>query len=448
MTAPAAPIAGDMRPAASTPPARTIAGDPAPSRVMLPRAARPFALAAADIAMFALVSALAVTLHRFLRGDLVAGETGSLAFRLELPALVMAGTIFYFAAATHYTHRIPFWNELRAVLVACAVACAAGTFLTVAVRGAAIDDCNLLFWVLAVPGLLAGRQAMRALLAAVGCWQLRTVVIGDAAAIASARAALESEPALGYAFVGSVDMQDVGDPNELGSWVDLVRARNAELVILGIGLGDPARERMVAATLTRARIDVAIMPVFAELPVFGFNEQYFFSHDVLLLMARSNVGRPFGRALKLAFDKTAAALLLLLLAPLFVVLASLVRADGGPAFFGHRRIGANGRAFRCFKFRTMVTDSDRVLRRAAGSPTPPRAPNGKRSRNCATTRGSPGWAVPPQDQPRRAAAAHQRPARRDEPGRAAPADRRARSAMGTRSTICAVVARASPACGR
>ena len=45
----------------------------------------------------------------------------------------------------------------------------------------------------------------------------------------------------------------------------------------------------------------------------------------------------------------------------------MVKLDGGPIFFAHRRIGANGREFRCLKFRSMVVDSDSVLRRLLDS---------------------------------------------------------------------------------
>jgi undecaprenyl-phosphate galactose phosphotransferase len=38
-----------------------------------------------------------------------------------------------------------------------------------------------------------------------------------------------------------------------------------------------------------------------------------------------------------------------------------VRRTGRPVLFGHDRVGRGGRAFRCYKFRTMVPDADRVL---------------------------------------------------------------------------------------
>jgi Undecaprenyl-phosphate galactose phosphotransferase WbaP len=77
--------------------------------------------------------------------------------------------------------------------------------------------------------------------------------------------------------------------------------------------------------------------------------------------------RPRGRlaamqpALKRGLDILGAASLLLLLAPLMLVLALLVKRDGGPAFYAHRRVGRGGALFGCLKFRSMVIDSDARL---------------------------------------------------------------------------------------
>ncbi|MCU0906122.1 MAG: sugar transferase [Rhodobacteraceae bacterium] len=65
---------------------------------------------------------------------------------------------------------------------------------------------------------------------------------------------------------------------------------------------------------------------------------------------------------KRAFDITLAILLLPLLAPVIAVLWVLVRRDGGPGFFGHARVGQDGRAFRCWKLRSMVHNAQDKLR--------------------------------------------------------------------------------------
>lgn len=69
-----------------------------------------------------------------------------------------------------------------------------------------------------------------------------------------------------------------------------------------------------------------------------------------------------GGYVKRIFDVAAAVVGLLLLAPLFVMLALLVKSsDGGPIFYGHTRVGRGGKIFKCLKFRTMRTDAQTVL---------------------------------------------------------------------------------------
>lgn len=57
--------------------------------------------------------------------------------------------------------------------------------------------------------------------------------------------------------------------------------------------------------------------------------------------------------------------LALVLAPVLflpiLVLALLVKRDGGPAFFGHKRVGKDGKEFRCLKLRTMRPDAEAFL---------------------------------------------------------------------------------------
>jgi lipopolysaccharide/colanic/teichoic acid biosynthesis glycosyltransferase len=65
------------------------------------------------------------------------------------------------------------------------------------------------------------------------------------------------------------------------------------------------------------------------------------------------------RAAKRAFDVVGALLLIALLAPAWLVIALLIRADSpGPIVFRQRRIGRDGRPFSMLKFRTMVDGAD------------------------------------------------------------------------------------------
>lgn len=64
--------------------------------------------------------------------------------------------------------------------------------------------------------------------------------------------------------------------------------------------------------------------------------------------------------LKRVFDVTVSFLLLVLLFPVFTVLAIAIKLDSkGPVFYRQIRVTRYGEKFRIFKFRSMVTDADK-----------------------------------------------------------------------------------------
>lgn len=65
--------------------------------------------------------------------------------------------------------------------------------------------------------------------------------------------------------------------------------------------------------------------------------------------------------LKRLFDIVASAMMLLVLSPVFLVLAVAIKVDSpGPVFYRQVRVTQYGRQFRIFKFRTMVSNADQI----------------------------------------------------------------------------------------
>ncbi|MCL4765097.1 MAG: sugar transferase [Hyphomicrobiaceae bacterium] len=81
--------------------------------------------------------------------------------------------------------------------------------------------------------------------------------------------------------------------------------------------------------------------------------------------------RPDGRSRRLtgvqakrAFDVLVASIVLVLLLPLLLSVALLIRVTmGRPVLFAHTRLGKNGRQFSCLKFRSMANNSAELLAR-------------------------------------------------------------------------------------
>jgi lipopolysaccharide/colanic/teichoic acid biosynthesis glycosyltransferase len=71
-------------------------------------------------------------------------------------------------------------------------------------------------------------------------------------------------------------------------------------------------------------------------------------------------------AAKRTLDVTVSSIGLVLLAPVFLLIALLIWAeDGGTVFYVHNRVGRNGRLFPFYKFRSMVPNADALKEKLA-----------------------------------------------------------------------------------
>lgn len=81
-------------------------------------------------------------------------------------------------------------------------------------------------------------------------------------------------------------------------------------------------------------------------------------------MRGARISQSLGGYAKRMADIAIASTALVLLSPVLLVVAGLVRWRlGGPVIFPHTRVGFGGRPFECLKFRSMVNNGDEVLAR-------------------------------------------------------------------------------------
>ena len=106
--------------------------------------------------------------------------------------------------------------------------------------------------------------------------------------------------------------------------------------------------------------------VLASCPITDFfpSENTFFSLEVYnnipLLSFRATTVRKWELLVKGLFDRFFSFFLCILLLPLFVAVAILIKLGSrGPVFFKQVRCGVNGRRFTFYKFRTMVEDAEK-----------------------------------------------------------------------------------------
>ena len=104
-------------------------------------------------------------------------------------------------------------------------------------------------------------------------------------------------------------------------------------------------------------IRVYVIPRIGDLLMESAHPMHMF-HLPILMLERYNPTPEF-LFIKRAFDIISSGIALIFLSPLMVVIALLIRRDGGTAFYRQKRLTKNGREFYVLKFRSMRMDAEK-----------------------------------------------------------------------------------------
>ncbi|MCC7053599.1 MAG: exopolysaccharide biosynthesis polyprenyl glycosylphosphotransferase [Gemmatimonadaceae bacterium] len=162
-----------------------------------------------------------------------------------------------------------------------------------------------------------------------------------------------------FRFVGEVATTEIeqaaGPLGPTSAMMRLIDENRADTVVLFGHLSEPLAERL-ARVADAAGCNVVCLP--RTVVLHGFEPQLVFHHgDPLMRLVRPGErGRQL--VVKRAMDLVIALLLLVALAPLFLLIAVAVRVTSrGPALFRQVRVGQGGRHFHMWKFRSMVASA-------------------------------------------------------------------------------------------
>ncbi len=292
--------------------------------------------------------------------------TGVAALTSLAPAMAcaMLAILLHCASHGHNIRRMSPWRELSALLPATLLALLATWCVADVMRDEAARLPMIAGWAAFPITVITARLCAQLALRRVGLWHIPVLIVGEGASADAASSAFATMAALGYEVVARVAPAELGQLLTANGWRGLLHGHGATMIALAYDEADPLRPSpRVIEALARERIPVCTVRHTQGLPSLACLQAWPAGHETIMLLHEAPGGRPLSRLLKSVLDVAAAACLLLLISPLFLVLTLVIRRDGGPAFFAHTRIGRNGRAFRCLKFRTMICDSDAVLRR-------------------------------------------------------------------------------------
>ena len=251
-----------------------------------------------------------------------------------------------------------------------------GTWLVFAVlasvvRGVPGVGWFVVFWICAFGSILLGRAVSREVLRRRPSYAQNAVIVGAGDVGELLARKILNHPEYGIRLLGFVDYEPgeihselhgpvLGGLNELPGLVDRL---GIERVLISFSRERNKDMLALIPLLNARRVHVDIVP-----PLFEAVGPVFRAHTVegLPLMGleaatRNRVSLAFKRLIDVLVAMTA----LLVAAPLFAMIALLIRRESaGPVFFRQVRVGAGMREFTMFKFRTMHVDTDDAPHRA------------------------------------------------------------------------------------
>lgn len=164
-----------------------------------------------------------------------------------------------------------------------------------------------------------------------------------------AMAAFDAKPAGGAQIIGVPAFSGAG---HFVSFVDFVRRNGIQEVWLALPLCEEQTILQCVNAFRDDLVNVRFIPDVRSMALFGSA-----MIDLIGMPAMNLVASPMpahALAKKELFDRVFAAAALLALLPVFIAVSIAVKLSSrGPVFFTQKRMGADGRVFRIYKFRTM-----------------------------------------------------------------------------------------------
>jgi undecaprenyl-phosphate galactose phosphotransferase len=292
------------------------------------------------------------------------------------------GCIIYFQVVGLYSRGRPLWDQLRPITQACGVLFLIDlALLSISAQPHSICAAAV-SWSSMVTAFGLARLASRFVLKKMGKWYVPTVILGAGRNAQQTAEAIRAEPSMGYEIRYFVRCPETlkatneggGEPSTIPLSVSeapvvdltpgllaLLRRKDGPHVIIALEADQTALSAELMTALAVRPTAINVVPPIHGIPLYGLEVNHLLARELLLLQVRNNLARQAPRLVKRVLDIIGALTLLVLLSPLLLLLAYLVRRTGRDVIYGHLRIGQNGKPFKCFKFRSMVPNAAEAL---------------------------------------------------------------------------------------
>lgn len=280
--------------------------------------------------------------------------------------------ILFLAYEGLYSKRLPIWQSAEKIFKICTYVSIFGIMIMYLIGTA--EQVSRLFvafaWSSSFIYLCIARFFGKKILTACGLWQIPVVVIGAGKTAELIAKKFVDDPGIGYKIVGVIEDNIAERPlvkqyPHIGTFATAEHSVKAsgvqDVIIAAPGLPREYLLDLVYHIQPHVR-NLTIVPDIVGVPLSDMSVETLFNEKLVLLKTHNNMMKTRNRILKKTFDSVASLLGTIVISPiLFVIGIAIYIASPGPVIFAHKRIGADGKAFPCYKFRSMVTNAQDVL---------------------------------------------------------------------------------------
>ena len=133
------------------------------------------------------------------------------------------------------------------------------------------------------------------------------------------------------------------------------------VVITAPGLAKEQLQKLISQVQPHVR-NISFVPDLLGTQMMGAEVNVFFTEAMLMLKIKNQLARRRNRVIKRAFDLLFTICGGLCILPFLLIIAVMVAVDNkGNVIFAHRRIGRDGKEFKCYKFQTMIPNAQEAL---------------------------------------------------------------------------------------
>lgn len=284
----------------------------------------------------------------------------SLVERSVIFGVLSLAVIGWIGSSTRYDRMIDSWNQIGVILQAIFFAFVVDVVIQYITKQSfsrlwLVGSWSSAAILMPVFYLLMVRQLDKK-----GLWKRKVAVFQTPSIPHSTGNLLKSEWPRRYEIIHEKVMEWEIEEEFIESFISNNR-ENDILYVFAAKMSELDKVEHMCHILEKIGADFYIIPELGTSARRGLYQDMSFKNGIPFIQGSNRLLKQSSQRIKRLMDLVLSLLGLIVIGLPMLILALIIKRDGGPAIYGHTRVGYKGREFKCLKFRSMHVNSQEML---------------------------------------------------------------------------------------